>query len=435
MTNIAQITRPVWAKTAPSDWKVTPIRAVLRERKEKNTKLEETNILSVMKDVGVIRYEDKGNVGNKSSDRPEAYKIVRPNDLVLNSMNLSIGSVGISRESGVTSSVYIIYRTVAGLADADFFNNLFQTRAFQRHLASYGRGIMELREAVKERDIRNQPVVLPPLETQKRIADFLDAKTKTIDELVARKERLVELLKEKRAAIITRAVTKGLDLKAKYKPSGVEWLSDIPEGWEVRKIKYLISKNDGGVWGEVDDPEGTPILRSTEVSADGRWRINDIDLAWRALTPAEKTKALLHRGDLLITKSSGSEEHIGKTAIVDEQIEEGKYCYSNFMQRLRVRSEINPKLLYYFFNSQFAREQYKYFSTNTTGLGNLTAGLIGNLVFLLIPTTEQKLIVDNLDIEISKLDETTKCVEAQIEKLKEYRSSLIYSAVTGKISI
>ena len=91
------IKNPNWADTLPNNWRLLPVRAVLKERKEKNSDLELNNILSVVKGIGVIRYEDKGNVGNKSSDRPEAYKIVRAQDLVLNSMNLSIGSVGIAR--------------------------------------------------------------------------------------------------------------------------------------------------------------------------------------------------------------------------------------------------------------------------------------------------------------------------------------------------
>jgi type I restriction enzyme, S subunit len=219
------------------------------------------------------------------------------------------------------------------------------------------------------------------------------------------------------------------------KPSDIDWLGRIPAGWEVRKMRYLIGRNDGGVWGDTDDSEGTPVLRSTEVSIDGRWCIDEFELAYRGLTPNEIKKGKLEEGDLVVTKSSGSEEHIGKTAIVNKVIAERGYCYSNFMQRLRPKSGINPKILYYFLNSQSAREQYKYLSNSTIGLGNLNAGMLGELYFLLLPETEQKQIADFLDAETEKIDKAAALIESQIEKLKEYRSSLIYHAVTGKIKI
>lgn len=433
MTNIAQIKRPVWAKTAPHTWNVVPIRSVLKERKEKNTKLEETNILSVMKDVGVIRYEDKGNVGNKSSDRPEAYKIVRPNDLVLNSMNLSIGSVGISRESGVTSSVYIIYRVIAGLADADFFNYLFQTRAFQRHLASYGRGIMELREAVKERDIRNQPVVLPPLETQKKIAAFLDEKTKAIDALVEKKEKLIALLREKRQSLITQVVTKGLDPKVKMKPSGVEWIGSVPNSWEKVPLKFLFSYQSGGVWGDEarNDDHDVICVRVADFDFDN-FSANSNDFTYRNIPDIKKDLVLDNHSILLEKSGGGDQQPVGRAV---RYLRTEKATCSNFIQKLQVKKTQNPEFIVLLLSMLYFSGVTLKVIKKTTGIQNLDLGAFLRTDVFLPPTDQQDAIVRSVVAESMKVSQGVRQLKGQIERLKEYRAALIYAAVTGKIKI
>lgn len=279
----------------------------------------------------------------------------------------------------------------------------------------------------------SEVVPFPEKAIQKSITDFLDRETAKIDEMVEKKQKMIELLREKRQALITHAFTKGLDPKAKMKPSGIDWLGDIPADWTVKDLKYLLDRNDGGVWGEDFDDEGTPVLRSTEIDVSGEWKLDEF--ARRKLTPQEKLKALLKEGDLLITKSSGSELHIGKTALVNREIDELECCFSNFMQRLRPNKGVSSKLLFYFFNSYIAREQYNYFSQSTTGLANLSEGLFGQIIFVKIPESEQKQIVTFLDRETAKIDEMVKKVEMQIEKLQEYRQALITSAVTGKIMV
>lgn len=425
MTNDAHIKRPVWAKTAPEEWAVVPIRAVLKERNEKNTKLEETNILSVMKDVGVIRYEDKGNAGNKSSDRPEAYKIVRPNDLVLNSMNLSIGSVGISRETGVTSSVYIIYHAIAGLADADFFNYLFQTRVFQRHLASYGRGIMELREAVKERDIRNQPVVLPPFETQKNIAAFLDEKTQAIDALIEKKEKLIELLREKRQSLITRVVTKGLDPDEKMKDSGIEWLGSVPKEWEVRKIKY-VTKVNSKTLSEDKTPQDLDFNYVDIGNINSEGKILELQSYTFASAPS-RARRLAENGDVIV-----STVRTYLRAMARIQSSEGLVFSTGFA--IFHPTKISADWLYWSMQSEIF---LAHVIANSVGVNypGINESRLSSISICVPKSTDQKKLAAYLDSECGKIDSALKLCKFQIEKLQEYRSSLIYSAVTGKIKI
>ena len=215
----------------------------------------------------------------------------------------------------------------------------------------------------------------------------------------------------------------------KYKESGVEWLGRVPEHWEVLRLKYHLDRNDGGVWG--DDPtgsEGTIVLRSTEQAVDGRWQIEEP--AKRLLSPAEESAALLAEGDLLLTKSSGSSLHIGKTSLVDADVAAMKCCYSNFMQRLRMKSTLSPKLAWYFLNNDIARKQFDLLSNSPTGLANLNASIIGHVVLPSPPPEEQPYLTSFLDHETAKIDALIAEQQRLIELLQEKRQAVISHAVT-----
>ncbi|MGK9452195.1 restriction endonuclease subunit S [Acidithiobacillus caldus] len=214
-----------------------------------------------------------------------------------------------------------------------------------------------------------------------------------------------------------------------YKDSGVEWLGEVPEHWEVVPFKWLIGKNDGGVWG--DEPDGsndTVVLRSTEQTVDGRWKIDEPAL--RKLSRAEREASLLAEGDLLITKSSGSPLHIGKTSLVDADMASKNYAYSNFMQRIRLKSFYDQKLCWYVMNSGVARRQLELLSNTTTGLANLNGTIIGRMIMLLPPLSEQRAIAAFLDAETARIDALIAEYEKLIALLKEKRQALISHAVT-----
>ncbi|MDP3149624.1 MAG: hypothetical protein Q8N83_10900, partial [Ignavibacteria bacterium] len=222
----------------------------------------------------------------------------------------------------------------------------------------------------------------------------------------------------------------------KYKPSGVEWIGEIPQEWEAKRLKYFLTRNDGGVWG--DDYDGiqknaTKVFRSTEINIDGSWNFDE-EPALRVLLDHEKEKALLKEGDLLVTKSSGSQLHIGKTALVTKRIEEQNCCYSNFMQRLRPFNIEASKFLHIFLNSNLARDQYNYLSNSTTGLANLSAGLLNDILLPCQRTEEQTAIANFLDEKTVKIDTLIEKKKKLIELLKEERTAVINQAVTRGIN-
>ena len=215
----------------------------------------------------------------------------------------------------------------------------------------------------------------------------------------------------------------------KYKDSGVAWLGEVPEHWGVAPFKTQIDRNDGGVWG--DDPDGindTFVLRSTEQTVDGHWRMDDP--APRKLTESEIKSALLIEGDLLLTKSSGSSLHIGKTTLVSKEVAAMRCCYSNFMQRIRTKASFMPELAWYVLNNDLARLQFDLLSNSTTGLANLNGTMVGQIVIPVPPVPEQIQIATFLDRETAKIDELVAEQQRLMELLKEKRQSVISHAVT-----
>jgi len=214
-----------------------------------------------------------------------------------------------------------------------------------------------------------------------------------------------------------------------YKDSGVEWLGEVPRHWEVAPFKTQIDRNDGGVWG--DDPDGTNdtfVLRSTEQTVDGRWRMDDP--APRKLSESDIKSALLIEGDLLLTKSSGSSLHIGKTTLVSKEIGEMRCCYSNFMQRIRTKTSFMPELAWFVLNNDLARLQFDLLSNSTTGLANLNGTMIGQIVIPVPPLPEQTQIAAFLDRETAKIDELVAQQRRLTALLKEKRQAVISHAVT-----
>lgn len=216
-----------------------------------------------------------------------------------------------------------------------------------------------------------------------------------------------------------------------YKPSGVPWLGVVPNHWVSAKLKFRLERNDGGIWGA--DPEGaddTLVLRSTEQTMDGRWKLDDP--AYRRLSPTEVEATLLVEGDLLVTKSSGSEAHIGKTSLVDAEVAGLRAGYSNFMQRLRVVEDVIPRYVWYLLNSDTTKTQINILASTTTGLANLNAGVLGRLILAYPPADEQQAIAAYLDTETFRIDTLIREKEELIEILQEARSSVFASVITQK---
>lgn len=281
-------------------------------------------------------------------------------------------------------------------------------------------------ENIGKSEIGSIIISYPTIEKQKEIVAYLDLEMAKIDKMVVKKQKMIELLKEKRQALITQAVTKGLDLKVKMKPSGIDWLGDIPEGWEVKKVKYLGRAIIGLTYSPddvVNEDEGVLILRSSNIQ-NGLIELNDNVYVKKEIPEDLITKI----GDILICSRNGSVQLIGKNILIDENT--ANLSFGAFMTIFRSKYY---DFLYYFFNSSLFISQTGLFSTST--INQLTTSILNNMEIPLPPVETQKEIVKALKNKTANIDGMMKKVEMQIEKLQEYRQALITNAVTGKIMV
>jgi type I restriction enzyme S subunit len=270
---------------------------------------------------------------------------------------------------------------------------------------------------------------LPPRDEQRAIADFLDRETARLDTLMGKRRELIEKLKEKRTALISRTVTRGLDSSAKLKPSGIEWLGDIPEHWEVRRIATVADKITNGFVGPTRDilvDEGVRYLQSLHIKKNKILfeRQYFVEPEWSR----EHHKSVLNAGDVLIVQTGD----IGQVACVPKEFE-GCNCHALIIVG-PTRGKLHGPFLSWFLLSSFGFDELKRIQTGALH-PHLNCTFVRDVCFPYPPISEQQLIAGYLDRETAKIDKMIEKVEAAIEKLQEYRTALITAAVTGKIDV
>lgn len=275
-------------------------------------------------------------------------------------------------------------------------------------------------------EVKIVKIGFPPLDEQEKIAQFLDYKAKQIDELIKKKETLIEKLDEKRTALISHAVTKGLDSSVPMKDSGIEWLGDIPEHWKSIRIKFIgdIKYGLGEPPEQLDD--GLPIIRATDIYRgiiDGSkvQRVNPDKVPW-SRNPELKV------GDILVVRSGA---YTGDSAIVPDEWAGAIAGYDMVLTPTKAYSKyIALNLL-----SKHILEGQIYLAKSRAAQPHLNAEELGNTIICLPPIKEQKLISQYLDQKTTQIDQQKAKIKQAIELLKEYRTSLITNAVTGKIDV
>jgi len=279
---------------------------------------------------------------------------------------------------------------------------------------------------VPDKFIRDFACPYPSSKEQQMIVDFLDRETSRIDELISRKQRLIELLQEQRTALITHTITKGLNPDAPMKDSGVEWLGQIPYGWNVRKLKYVGQAIIGLTFQPsdvVDESQGILVLRASNIQN------SHVSMQDNVYVKTQIPRNLITRtGDILICSRSGSRDLIGKSAKITPDA--AGMTFGAFMTVFRSKM---CDYLYYVFNSQLFNCELGAFQTTT--INQLTINILNNFKVPLPPLEEQQVIADFLDSETARIDGLISKINQAIEKLQEYRSALITAAVTGKIDV
>lgn len=407
-----------WLGKIPKNWDVLPAKRFHKTKKEINKTRSNDNVLSL-----TLR-----GVVNNDLDNPEGlvpkdyatYQLFNENDLVFKLIdleNISTSRVGLVHESGIMSSAYI--RLVTG-EDTNpkyayyYYYSLYKNEVFNK----LGSGV---RSTLGPNDLLNLQFLKPSLEEQTAIAAFLDDKTAKIDRAIAQKEKMITLLKERKQIIIQNAVTKGLDPNAKMKHSGVEWIGEIPEGWEVLPGLRFFKENKRSNKG---------MKESTVLSLSyGNIIIKPEEKLVGLVPESFETYQIVYPGDIIIRCTDLQNDQTSlRTGLA-----QNKGIITSAYINLGIIGDNHPEYLH----------AYLHFVDITKVLYKFGSGLRQNLSFadfkrmpiLKVPYNEQVQIVEFIQKASLKIERAIEMQHKEIEKLKELKSTLIDSAVTGKIKV
>ncbi len=411
-----------WLGEIPSHWKLIRSKYLWREKQNRSNSGKET-LLSVSQYDGVTPSKDESR-----SESLEGYKVVNKNDLVINIMLAWLGGLGVSKYEGIVSPAYCIY-SQKGDNCSQYLHYLYRTPTYLAEFARHSTGVVPSRWRMYTNDFGQVLSLLPPLNEQQAIASYLDSATSKIDAAIAREQKMIDLLNERKQIIINHAVTKGLNPNAKLKDSGVDWIGEIPEGWETIPLRFVFEIRNGY----------TPSKSVKEYWEDGIipwYRMEDIHKSGRILhdsiqhitKKAIKGGGLFSAGSFILATCTAS---IGEHAMlmVDSLANQR---FINLKIGEAYSSKYNPLYIYFymFIVGKFCRH-----TSNSTTFQNADINELKNFPILLPSIEEQNSIVDRLKSRLKDLDETLDKTSKMISLLQERKQIIINDVVTGKIKV
>jgi len=415
----------------PSEWEISKIKYMF-DRVESGTTPSRSNKEYYGGEIGWVTIEDlndgivsdtEQNVTKKALDDNTGLEIY-PEGSLLIAIYASVGKLGILDFPATTSQAscvlinpnndvltkYVFYTLLAHR------NDLIKT--------SYG----GVQDNISQGIVKNFNLYRPPVDHQKKIVDFLDSETEKIDELIDKKKELVRLLRQKRSALITNAVTRGLDSTKTLKKSGIPGLGKIPGEWNLAPLKYSSRNITVGIVSEPSQyyvDEGVPALRSLNINEN---EVVEKELVYISEESNNELKgSQLHSGDLVSVRSGDP----GTTAVVPDEYD-GANCIDLII--IREPDGYIPEFLSFLMNSEASTSQIEA-GTEGAAQQHFNVGEVKELVFPKPDLDEQREILDWLSPRLEEIDKTEAKIEEGIERLKEYRTALITEAVTGQIDV
>lgn len=421
-----------WLGDIPAHWEMVKLKNGFDL--QKRPAIKSAGIVTAFRDGQVTLRSNRRIDGYTEGDKQIGYQTIHPGDLVIHAMDAFAGAIGVSDSLGQSTPVYSV------CTPKPEFNSHFYARAL-RHIALTGY-ISSLAKGVRERstdfrwaDAKELPVPRPPIEEQNNIVSFLDRETAQIDDLIGKQERLLDLLAEKRQAIITHAVTKGLDPDAPTEPSGIPWLGDIPSHWIVSQLgTWVLHHIEGGY-----SPTSAGIYPDDE-----EWGVLSLGAVGRAEFHGNSVKSVdaaavvpnglaIRDGDVLLTRSN-VRDRVGFAAVVESA--RPRTIFPDLIYRLRLAPSINDNYFVLFVSSKPARGQIESSARGSSGtMPKISHEQIRAWRLPIPPTSEQEAIVNYVRSQCTRIDDLSKRAVRTIELLKERREAVISAAVTGKIDV
>lgn len=419
-----------WFGHIPESWKFVRIWQVFEERSELNNKMLDLPLLTVSINTGVGFYEEKGNINVKAEDE-RSYQICKEDDIVYNKMRMWQGAVGVAPCDGLISPAYQVLipkKTVY----TSYYNYLLKTDIYKIQALRNSYGITLDRNRLYWDKFKDVKLPLPPKPEQTAIAQFLDRKTAEIKAFIELKEKTIELLKERKTAIINQAVTKGLDPTVAMKDSGIEWLGEIPMHWEVKKLKYIskINPSKGTSRFSRNSAEEVVFLPMERVSENGvisNELKKPIKELWEGFTYFEKH-------DVLLAKITPCFEN-GKGAYLNKLESEVGFGTTEFHVFRPNLKRVLAEFFYNILKSEMFMTLGEESMIGSAGQKRVPNSFISNFEAGFPSIEEQKDIAGFIKIRSQEIDQYISQAEKEIALIKEYQQSLISEAVTGKIDV
>mgnify|MGYP001715032071 CR=1 FL=1 len=417
-----------WIGTIPEHWEVEEISKLFTQR---NTKVSDFDFppLSVTKKGIVPQLESAA----KSDDHTNR-KLVKKDDFVINSRSDRKMSSGVSEFDGSVSLINLVMIPKQEKLSVPFVKYLLKNYGFAEEFYRWGTGIVDdLWSTNWERGKKIQ-LPIPPISEQQRIAKFLDEKTALIDEIISDSKKSIEELKAYKQSLITEIVTKGLDPNVTLVPSGIDWIGDIPEGWEVVRSKNILSYSKGlSITKENLTETGIPVINYGQIHSKYpvyfNPRINQLPFVSNVYLESKKN-ALLNQGDFVFADTS---EDISGSGNFSSLTSDGIVFagYHTIIARIIDKTRINFRYLAYYFSSELHRKQV---GSRVSGVKvfSISQKILKSMLILLPNRDEQDSIANYLDQKIAQIDAIIAEKENLISEYESYKKSIIYEYVTGK---
>ncbi len=415
-----------WLGQVPGHWEVRRLKNVLRERDARSATGTE-QLLRVSQYTGVTERNRADGLAEPDT-RAESlvgYKRAEPGELVVNIMLAWNGSMGVSPFAGIASPAYCVYRFGPG-TEPWYFHHLLRSPAYKARIKAVSTGVVESRLRLYTDDLYRLEALFPPLPEQAAIVRFLDHADRRIRRYIRAKQKLIKLLEEQKQAIIHRAVTRGLDPDVRLKPSGVEWLGDVPEHWEVVALRRRWTVTDCKHLTVPFVDDGIPLASVREAQSF------ELSFASSNRTTPEWYEKLIEGGrkpgvgDLIYCRNVG----VGAAALVTT---EDAFAMGQDVCLIRSERE-NQRWLNYFLRSGVMADQLAMILVGST-FNRINVADIKALLVAVPPRPEQDEVARHLDAALSEIDAAIEVCRREQVLLREYRTRLIADVVTGKLDV
>jgi len=420
--------RDLWNKSIPSHWEVLPMYAVAQEKSICNC--TELPLLSVYLDVGVIPFSAKAEKRtNVTSTDLSKYQRVDIGDFVLNNQQAWRGSVGVSFDTGIVSPAYIVL-SMNDRLNSRYANYLFRSRIMVDQYLINSKSVGSIQRNIYWSALKRTRVIIPPIEEQNQIVKFLDWKVSIINKLISVKKNRVAAYKELRKAVIDQGILHGFK-STDTKDSGIYWLGEIPESWEILPLKRICRAN-ASIADIVKTKENSELV--TFLPMENVTETGEIDCSIKKKVADVRTGfSSFAKGDVVVAKITPCFEN-GKGACLDDLDTDIGFGTTEFIN-LRPFEIVLSKYLYMITMTRPFRKLGEEVMTGSAGQKRVSVNYIKNFTLGIPNVEEQKCILAEIEQRLDQIDKAIEIERENIKNLQELKARIISDAVTGKIDV